>query len=288
VVDWWETFFFTGKMDLEVGEDPELRRLDLDGSGTITYEGDVALWLEYYEETCTVAVDWDEDGIGDGHDNCPETANPNQEDNDGDGEPGTQPPAGATWGGDACDSDDDNDTVLDGDDDDPFNPYLCRDLDSDTCDDCSVLGQADPSNDGPDNDADGACDAGDPDDDNDGVPDDEDANPLNPFVCRDLDSDTCDDCSVLGYAAPSNDGADNDADGACDAGDPDDDNDGLTDTEEPAIGTDPLDGDTDDDDISDGPDDPDGAGSIEPGPDNCPLHPNHDQTDTDGDGLGNE
>ena len=44
-------------------------------------------------------------------------------------------------------------------------------------------------------DADGLCDAGDPDDDNDSVPDGDDDDPLNPFVCRDADADTCEDCS---------------------------------------------------------------------------------------------
>ncbi|UCH87404.1 MAG: matrixin family metalloprotease, partial [Dehalococcoidia bacterium] len=53
--------------------------------------------------------DGDGDGVPDDTDNCPETYNPGQDDHDGDGVPGTQPPPGATWGGDACDDDDDND-----------------------------------------------------------------------------------------------------------------------------------------------------------------------------------
>lgn len=48
--------------------------------------------------------DADVDGIADGDDNCPNVANPNQENYDGDSE------------GDACDADDDNDGVNDGDD----------------------------------------------------------------------------------------------------------------------------------------------------------------------------
>jgi hypothetical protein len=47
-------------------------------------------------------------------------------------------------------------------------------VDSDTCDDCSVLGQADVSDDGSDKDSDDLCNAGDPDDNNDTVPDGED------------------------------------------------------------------------------------------------------------------
>jgi hypothetical protein len=42
-------------------------------------------------------------------------------------------------------------------------------------------------------------------------------------------------------ADPSDDGTDTDSDGACDAGDPDDDNDGWQDDDEVLIGTDPLD-----------------------------------------------
>ncbi|HEX5034852.1 MAG TPA: hypothetical protein VFW62_10250, partial [bacterium] len=77
---------------------------------------------------------------------------------------------------DSSDTDDDNDGVADGDDAGPTNPKVCRDADQDTCDDCSVgsdgLGpnpDFDPANDGPDNEQDGFCDAGDPDDDNDGL-----------------------------------------------------------------------------------------------------------------------
>lgn len=60
-----------------------------------------------------IAGDSDGDGVSDHVDNCPETHNPGQEDYDGDGVPGTQPPPGATWGGDACDDDDDNDDWAD-------------------------------------------------------------------------------------------------------------------------------------------------------------------------------
>jgi hypothetical protein len=57
--------------------------------------------------------DGDGDGVPYDTDNCPETYNPAQEDNDGDGVPGAQPPPGATWGGDVCDEDDDNDGFAD-------------------------------------------------------------------------------------------------------------------------------------------------------------------------------
>lgn len=81
--------------------------------------------------------------------------------------------------------------------------------------------------------------------DNDGVIDDADTDPLNPNICRDIDGDGCDDCTITGadYSGgdPSNDGLDTDLDGICNEGDDDDDNDGYTDLEEIACGSDPLD-----------------------------------------------
>ena len=65
---------------------------------------------------------------------------------------------------------------------------------------------------------------------------------------------------------------DTDGDGNPDLTDPDDDDDGLTDVEEGVLGTDPLDPDTDDDLVTDDVDE-------------FPLNPD-EQTDTDGDGLG--
>ena len=68
-----------------------------------------------------------------------------------------------------------------------------------------------------------------PDSDGDGVPDVLDSNPSDPMICGfDVDSDTCDDCAS-GTNDAANDGADFDADGLCDLGDPDDDGDGVAD-----------------------------------------------------------
>ena len=112
------------------------------------------------------------------------------------------------------------------------------------------------------------CDVGDPDDDDDSF--------------SDADEQTCQSDSLDNTSLP----LDTDADGLCDNGvDSDDDNDTLSDGHELAIGTDPLDIDTDNDTIRDD-------------VDNCPLTPNTNQINTDetlaaqpgalivGDGLG--
>ena len=129
-------------------------------------------------------MDTDSDGIcnagsisGD-DDNCPDTPNTDQLNNDGDLE------------GDACDNDDDNDSCLDDVDDAPFefDDNYDGDENADDCDD---------------------------DDDNDGVLDADDAEDNNEFVCSDIDSDGCDECSSGIYTGPNNDGSDYDSDGIC-------------------------------------------------------------------------
>lgn len=102
-------------------------------------------------------ADSDSDGIFDSVDNCRETANPDQTNSDGEND-----------GGDACDSDDDNDGVTD--ENDAFPTDASESLDTDR---------------------DGIGDNADLDDDNDRLPDDyEVMHGLNPFDPNDAQKDT--------------------------------------------------------------------------------------------------
>ena len=211
--------------------------------------------------------DHDSDGVRDDVDNCPLNANTNQLNTDAI----LEQQNGLTIGdslGNVCDDDIDNDNVLNIDDSHELDPFKCTDIDQDTCDDCAVLAQQNSLNDGLDTDNDQLCDAGDPDDDNDNF--------------SDVDEQTCQSNPLDNTSLP----LDTDGDGLCDNGvDSDDDNDTLSDGHEIAIGTDPLDIDTDNDTIRDD-------------ADNCPLTSNINQINTDetlaaqpgalivGDGLG--
>ena len=130
-----------------------------------------------------VPVDRDGDGIADDDDNCPDLANADQANFDGD------------FYGDACDPDDDNDGVADEDDAFPFDQTESRDNDGDGIGDNA---DTDDDNDGqsdvdeaacgsdpkdassysPDNEGDGIPDCVDPDDDNDGTNDEIDNCPI--------------------------------------------------------------------------------------------------------------
>ena len=198
--------------------------------------------------------DDDNDTIDDTVDNCPLSANGDQADVDGDGI------------GDVCDPDDDNDTV------------------DDTVDNCLLLANPDQV----DNEGDGAGDACDDDDDDDSVLDAGDNCPLDSNGDQ-FDSDMDgqgDACDVDDDNDGVEDGLDNcvydsnpdqldtDGDGMGDTCDTDIDNDGV----ENSLDLFPLDATESVD--SDG----DGVGDNR---DKCPALANPDQTDYDGDGLGN-
>jgi len=247
--------------------------------------------------------DTDDDGIVNYLDNCPEDANPGQEDNDEDGF------------GDVCDDDDDDDGHFDGEDNCPLHPNPDQldtddDGEGDVCDsDDDNDGHPDhadncplhPNPDQLDTDDDGEGDVCDSDDDNDGHPDHADNCPLHPNpdqldtdfdgegdVCDSDDDndghpDHADNCPLH----PNPGQEDNDDDGEGDVCDEDDDNDGRFDhMDNCPLHHNPDQLDTDDDgegDVCDSDDDNDG---VQDHVDNCPLHPNPGQEDNDSDGEG--
>ncbi|MEA2481896.1 MAG: hypothetical protein QOJ07_3818, partial [Thermoleophilaceae bacterium] len=129
-------------------------------------------------------TDNDGDGIAASADNCPDVANPAQENNDGDAQ------------GDACDGDDDNDGVPDGSDALPANAGESADTDHD-----------------------GQGDNADADDDNDGVPDAAEAaqgsDPKNADTDGDGRGDGSDDCPAQTNADQTDRNGDGQGD-ACD------------------------------------------------------------------------
>jgi hypothetical protein len=155
-------------------------------------------------------TDSDGDGVIDESDNCPDAPNSSQADFDGDSQ------------GDACDPDDDNDTVADTTESGCPGGGVPTDIDSD----------------------------------DDGTLDGPDAFPCDPTETTDSDSDTVGDNDDNCPATANVGQADGDRDGDGDACDPDDDNDTVADTTEsgcPGGGV-ATDDDSDDDGTLDGPD----------------------------------
>ena len=172
---------------------------DICEAGVITQEYSCTALSSVYSAECD--TDDDNDGVLDNEDNCPLTANPNQEDNDLDEY------------GDLCDTDDDNDNVLDNEDNCPLiaNPLqedneqdgigdLCdSDDDNDNIEDTSDNCQFISNNDQRNFDGDAMGDVCDEDDDNDGVLDESD-------LCANTSADKFRRLIVGGYGDIDNDG----------------------------------------------------------------------------------
>ena len=276
---------FNGQTEACNGVDDDCDAQTDEGFGDIDDDG---------EADC-IDLDDDGDGVPDAQDNCPVNANADQSNVDSDLQ------------GDACDPDDDNDGDPDGADCRPLNGSIfhgqteaCDGIDN-NCNDTVDEGY-------PNSDDDSMLDCIDPDDDNDGDPDVTDCRPYNAAIfstqfeaCDGIDND-CNDRIDEGYA-------DNDADGAADCIDLDDDNDSSADgddcapfnaaiypgQQEVCDGFDNnCDGevdegyaDSDGDSQADCVDTDDDNDTILDSLDNCPYMVNADQTNSDNDSLGN-
>ena len=267
--------------------------------------------LDAFSLDKTESANSDNDTLGNNADNCPLDDNEEQLDSDNDGL------------GDVCDNDNDNDKVANGLDNCPLvaNPPQ---MDTDN-DDIGDACDADRDGDGVDNsedncpglssenitdtDEDGLGDACDLDDDNDGLSDVEEGIKGSDPLLADSDGDMVNDAQDNCPAVVNVDQLNTDLDNVGNACDVDDDNDGLLDTEELTLGSDPLLKDSDSDSINDKADncpvianldqndiDSDLSGdvcdadddndTVVDTADNCPLIPNQDQKDTDGNGVG--
>jgi len=236
--------------------------------------------------TGVAATDIDGDGVLDVFDNCPLTPNPSQENRDGDNE------------GDDCDTDADNDGIPDKSESAVPGVFVVIPVSSGG-DNCPLVHTYNQN----DFDGDGIGDECDVDADGDGfgnasrTPDSNiiydgrtgtqigPYSDLEPLPFGAIRGGDCDDGNSLVYPGTTDcvgsadfqlaPGSKTSSSSSCDAtsATADCDLDGLTRSQELALGSDPAAADTDGD-------------SVKDGADNCALTPNADQRDTDGDGLG--
>ena len=220
-----------------------------------------------------VCDDPDNDEFFDSMDNCPDIANPNQTNTDGDMQ------------GDACDADDDNDNVIDADDAFPLDPSEAVDTDGDGI---GNNGDTDDDDDGQLDSDEEEC-GSDPldaastsiDSDSDGIPDCVDDTPF-PDADEDGFADADDNCPAIANPGQEN----NDQDGQGDVCDNDDDNDGVSDTNDAFPFDDSESVDTDGDGVGNNADTDDDNDNVDDADDAFPLDAN-EAVDTDGDGIGN-
>ena len=198
---------------------------DSDNDGT----GDNA---DAFPNDSTETVDSDGDGTGDNADAFPNDSTETV-DTDGDGT-GDNADAFPTDSAEVADSD--GDTVGDNADAFPNDPTETTDTDGDTVGDNADVFP---------NDATESVDA-----DEDGVGDNGDWAPNDPSESADTDGDDVGDNADL-FPTDATESSDADQDMIGDNADTDDDNDGLLDTEEAILGTDPFDEDTDGDEVND-------------------------------------
>ena len=216
-----------------------IQTMILDANDNLEYASEIEYipFLTEPHPDTPVQIDTDGDGFFDTDDNCPDYPNPDQIDTDLDDI------------GDVCDSDDDNDGVLDADDSSPLDPTNDSDgdgvannadafpLDSTETTDTDGDGVGDNADAFPsdptetvDTDGDGVGNNMDGDDDNDGVIDADDASPLDPF--NDSDGDGLAN-NADAFPLDNTETTDTDGDGVGNNTDVDDDGDGVIDTDDP-------------------------------------------------------
>jgi hypothetical protein len=280
-----------------VADEVDVFPLDSSESADTDFDG-VGDNADVFPNDASETTDSDLDGIGDNADNCVSVANADQLDTDGD------------TLGNACDRDDDNDTVLDGDDAFPLDATESMDTDSD-----GIGNNTDTDDDGDDvndnldtfpldqtettdTDSDGIGNNADTDDDNDTVLDVDDAFPLDATESVDTDSDgtgnnadTDDDNDTVldvddAFPLDATETLDTDSDGTGNNADTDDDNDTVLDVDDafPLDATESLDADSDGTgNNADTDDDNDTVLDVD---DAFPLDAT-ESVDTDSDGTGN-